>query len=283
MATPTKPLEITCPICAKVKIINVPEAIFSQKKFGTIKVQIPQKAVCEHQFIVFVDTKGIIRGYEKIDLLMTAAKPEEKEPPKEKEKLTLNKLLQMYGVYGVFSLLHAKIFKYKSYIMSNKENEEFASSINALFDRLLPEQYRDKSAIEFLYESDLNKIKLKEKDSLLIDANQYIIQTPWVEKLKFEESIVEKALGILNEEEQLILLEQDIARFIKEVEASIKIVESVKEIYEDDLIEKITKDLNIPKINHYRLSLIKEFLKQRISNKLPSKIKNKVEDFLNLL
>ncbi|MHA2281913.1 MAG: hypothetical protein ACXAC5_13805 [Promethearchaeota archaeon] len=64
-----KVLEIKCPTCGEIKNINVPESIFSQKKFGTIKIQVPLNAVCpDHQFIVFVDTKGTVRGYEKIDI-----------------------------------------------------------------------------------------------------------------------------------------------------------------------------------------------------------------------
>ena len=51
----------------------------------------------------------------------------------------------------------------------------------------------------------------------------------------------------------------------------------------DDLMERLSDDLRIPKINHYRLTLIKNFIKQRYSSKLASKIKNKVEEFLDLL
>ena len=43
-------LEVECPICSEVKNINIPESVFAQKKFGTIKIQIPINAVCpEHQ------------------------------------------------------------------------------------------------------------------------------------------------------------------------------------------------------------------------------------------
>ena len=63
-----KTLEITCPVCGQIKNINIPESVFSQKKFGIIKIQVPLNAVCsEHQFIVFVDPKGSVRGYEKIE------------------------------------------------------------------------------------------------------------------------------------------------------------------------------------------------------------------------
>ena len=78
-------------------------------------------------------------------------------------------------------------------------------------------------------------------------------------------------------------MQQNISRFIKEAEYCKNILQNVKEIYEDQLMERLSKDLMIPKINHYRLILIKNFIKQRFDPKLASKIKNKVEEFLDLL
>jgi hypothetical protein len=61
------------------------------------------------------------------------------------------------------------------------------------------------------------------------------------------------------------------------------VLEGIKVIYEDDLIDRISQDLMEPRISHYRLELIKEFIKRRFSEKLTDKIKSKVEDFLILL
>jgi len=274
-----KELEITCPVCEAIKNIRIPEMVFSQKKFGTIKVQVPQGGVCkEHQFIVFVDTKGIIRGYEKIDLLM-------KTPTEavESDRLTLTKLIQTFGSYGVFSLIHAKIFNYPAYVIRNKSAVDKSNIINRIADNILPEIYRRTSSIKFLEETDLNKIKLEEKNAFLMDSQNHILQTPWEEKLKFEEGIVKKALDLFIEEEQLVLLQKDILKFIHEAEYVKDLLEKVKEIYEEDLIEKISRELMIPKVNHYHLNLIKIFIKQRYSPKLSEKIKSKVEDFLGLI
>ncbi len=71
MAESYKELEVSCPICEVVKNIQIPKSILIQKRFGIIKIQVPQGGVCkEHQFIVFVNTEGNIMGYETIDLLM---------------------------------------------------------------------------------------------------------------------------------------------------------------------------------------------------------------------
>ena len=104
MGEGTRNINVECPICQATRNIQVPTAIFSQKKFGTVKIQVPPGAVCsEHQFIVFIDPKGQIRGYEKIDLMMGAPSPPETGREVEEGRITLRKLLQMYGTYGIFT------------------------------------------------------------------------------------------------------------------------------------------------------------------------------------
>jgi hypothetical protein len=282
METNYRKINVTCPICGTEKDLNIPESVFSQKKFGTIKIQVPQNAVCsEHQFIVFVDSKGAIRGYEKIDLQM--AIPIEETEMEKKGIITLRKLIQMYGLYGLFSLIHAKIFNYPVYIMINNESEDISDLLNIIGDSILPDQYKGTAGVDFILESDYDKVKLKEKNALVLDSHKHILNTPWDEKLKFEEDIIKKAVEIIDEEEQLLLMQQGIAKFINEAEYAKNLLENIREIYEDDLAEKISVELMTPKITHYRLNLIKQFIKQRYSPKLAAKIKNKVEEFLDLL
>lgn len=278
-----KEIEVICPTCGETKSINIPESLFSQKKFGTIKIQVPVNVVCpKHQFIVFLDTKGVVRGYEKIDIAIAVT-------PVETEKeavgiLTLRKLIQLFGTYGVLSLMHAKIFNYPSYIIKDEDFEPTEELLNLIGNRILPEKYRGHNSIYLLEESDYGKIKLKEKNALLIDSiTQNILQTPWKEKLKFEEEIVKRALEIINEEEQLHLLQHRIAIFIKEAEQAKDILENVNEIYEEDLIEQVSRETLMPRMNQNRLSLIKKFIKHNFSQKLVSRIKSRVEEFLSSL
>ena len=254
---------------------------WAQKKFGTIKIQVPPGAICpDHQFIIFVDTKGIIRGYEKIDIHMAA--PAEGAETEGKE--TIRSFVRIFGLYGLFSLIHAKVFAYPAYIIVNPGEEKIPEVLlNKIADNVLPEAYRGTNDVKFIEATNYSKIKLKEKDALLMDSQQNILQTPWEEKLKLEESIIKKALDIIDDNEQFIILQQEVAKLVREAEHIKGILEGVKEIYEDDLIDQISRDLMVPKINHYRLTLIKDFLRRRVSEKLPKKIKNKVEEFLNLL
>lgn len=277
-----KVLEVKCPTCGIIKNINIPEAIFSQKKFGTIKVQVPINAVCpEHQFIVFVDTKGIVRGYEKIDLLMASISP---EAEREAEgRINLRNLIQMFGTYGMFSLIHAKLFNYPAYIIKDDTFEHSEEILNKVGDSILPERFKGNKTVYLLDESDISKIKIKNKESLIMDTHQHIFQTPWKEKLKFEEQILKRALEIIDEQEQQKLLQQDISRFISEVNYVVSLLEVVDTIYEDELIEQLSKALKIKKISTNRLNLIKEFIRRNISAKIVSKIKSRVGEFLSII
>jgi len=277
-----KILEITCPTCGEIKNINVPESIFSQKKFGTIKIQVPLKAVCpEHQFIVFVDTKGKVRGYEKIDIHVSSLTQEfEKETER---RLSLRSLIQVFGIYGIFSILHAKIFNYPTYILKDENFEFDEDTLNSVGDIILPENIGGSKTIHLLENSDIKQLKIKDKDALIMDTQQHIFQTPWDTKLKFEEGIVKRALDIIDEQEQLKLLQQDIARLINEANFVIALLENVKEIFVDDLIGQISKEFKIGKINNYRLNLIKEYIRRNISRKLVLKIKSRVGEFLSII
>ena len=274
MSESFKSLEVVCPTCGLTKNINVPAAIFAQKKFGTIKIQIPINAVCpEHQFIVYVDTKGIIRGYDKIDLQVTSVSSEtatnvDRSP-------NLRKLIQIFGIYGIFSLIHSKIFNYPVYIMKDKQFEYSEEALNTIGDMILPEIFSGDQTIHLLDDSDINKLEIKEKDAFVIDTQQHIYQTPWKEKLKFEKQILGKALDIIDENEQLKLLQQEISNLFKEVEYTQTILDDVKEISASELIKQISKSLNIPSIKSYRVSLIKELIKRRNSPVQAKKIKTR--------
>jgi len=282
MAETFKTLEVICPICGVMKNINIPEVIFSQKKFGSVKIQVPINAVCpEHQFIVFVDTKGKIRGYEKIDIQMMTVPPQAETEVS--GRINLRKLIQTFGVYGIFNLIHAKIFNYPTYILKDDTFEYNEDLLNKIGDNMLPEGYKGSKTIYLLEEKDINKFKVKDKDTFIMDTHQHIFQTPWTTKLRFEEEIVKRALEIIDEKEQLKLLQQDIAFLVREVSYAISILHDVDGIYEDELIDKISKALSIKKISAYRMNLIREFIKRNISKKIASKIKNRVEEFLSII
>jgi len=282
----TREVSLTCPICKEKNTINVPEKVFEQKQFGSIKIQVPPGAVCsDHQFIVFLDPKGLVRGYERIDILMgdKSAKAIEEAEEGVGKKLSINVLVKELGLYGVFSLIHAKLFGYPSYIIRDEVSDGFSKRINTFFDEITKNQYSNPQKIEFLEVTDYNKVDLERENALLIDRHNNIMQTPWNEKLKLEEELIQKALEIINPEEQKVIIQQNIKNFTKEVKHTLRIIENVKQIYDKDLITQLEKDLKLSNVSNFRINLIRQFIISNISEELGNKIKNKVKDFLGSL
>ena len=266
-----KNINVKCPVCKTFKKLDLPKALFLQKEVGTIKIQIPPGAVCsDHQFIIFLDSEGVVRGYERIDLEMLESTIETKREVE--GKITLKKLTQIMGIYGIFSLMHAKVFNYPAFIVVNENFEYNSSLINSIGNELLPKRYRGGRTIHLYKETDYDKVELNIKDALLLDINKQISQIPWDEKLKFEENIVEKAFEIFDEQEQLFLIQRFISSFIEEAECALNILENVNQISKKDLIKNISKKIRQSKINNYRLNLIIQFIKRRYSPKLTAKI-----------
>ena len=71
-----KLLKIACPSCGSAKELKIPDSIFSEKKIGFIKIQVPQGAVCnDHNFMVLADPKGKVLGYETFDVAISKYAP----------------------------------------------------------------------------------------------------------------------------------------------------------------------------------------------------------------
>ena len=133
---------------------------------------------------------------------------------------------------------------------------------------MLAERYQGEKTIRLLLESDYNKVYRHlqlDKKALLMDPRQHFVQTPWDEKLRLEESMVKKALEIIDEEEQLFIIQNEIHKFITEAETVNNILKNEEGISEKKLKKQLIRDLKIPKISNNRLNLIKEFIKRRIS------------------
>lgn len=276
-----KQFDVTCPKCGNGKVISVPDSLFVQKKFGTVKIKVPQGAVCkDHNFIVFISTKGQIIGYDIIDASVSLEQM--KKLPENLSDLTLDEVIDAFGFNCVAGFLHAKLFDYPSYIIRNEEFALDIEQLNDLFDRLIPPNYRNSNAIkddEFdSYVSPnpnyyYTAFKREHTDAFLINNRKLVIQVPWRMQIDFEKSILNNALGKTDKSEQLKYLAQYINQFISDVEFTQNILENVKKISEKDLIKKLKEKLIVSTINKNRILSIKEFITRRISKEVGSKIK----------
>jgi len=282
MSSSLKGFKVACPKCGTEKQINVPESLFYQKKFGTVKIKIPQGAVCkDHNFIVFISTKGQIVGYDVIDTSISSS--QDGNLSKEITDLTLDELIDAFGFNCVAGLIHAKLFDYPSFVVRSEEFKINIDQLDEMFDSLIPLQYRNENAIKdvefdtYVFTNEnyfYTAFKNNNSGAFLINNRKHVIYKPWETTCDFEKSILDNALGRKDKAEQLKYLAQYINQFIKDVEFTKTLLENSKNISEKDLIKQLKAKLIVSTINKKRILIIKEFIKQRFSKELSDKIKN---------
>jgi len=282
MSSSLKGFKVACPKCGTEKQINVPESLFYQKKFGTVKIKIPQGAVCkDHNFIVFISTKGQIVGYDVIDTSISSS--QDGNLSKEITDLTLDELIDAFGFNCVAGLIHAKLFDYPSFVVRSEEFKINIDQLDEMFDSLIPLQYRNENAIKdiefdtYVFTNEnyfYTAFKNNNSGAFLINNRKHVIYKPWETTCDFEKSILDNALGRKDKAEQLKYLAQYINQFIKDVEFTKTLLENSKNISEKDLIKQLKAKLIVSTINKKRILIIKEFIKQRFSNELSAKIRN---------
>ena len=276
-----KKFDVSCPKCGIGKEISVPSSLFLQKKFGTVKIKVPQGAVCnDHNFIVFISTKGQIIGYDIIDASVSSDQKE--NLPGDLKNLTLDELIDAFGLNCVAGLIHAKLFDYPAYIVRNEEFALDIEQLNELFDKFMPSKYRDTNDIKdeefdsYVFSNPnyyYSSMKKQHTDAFLINNRKLVIQIPWQIQNDFEKSIIRNALGKKDKREQLKYLAQYINQFIGDVEITYNLLENVESIREKELLKKLKEKLILSTIDKNRISLIKEFINRRISKRVGSKIR----------
>ncbi|TET01916.1 MAG: hypothetical protein E3J90_02910 [Promethearchaeota archaeon] len=276
-----KQFDVTCPKCGNGKIISVPGSLFIQKKFGTVKIKVPQGAVCkDHNFIVFISTKGQIIGYDIIDASVSLDQKE--KLPENLSDLALDQVIDVFGFNCVAGFLHAKLFDYPSYVIRYEEFALDIEQLNDMFDKLIPPNYRNSNAIKddefdsYVFPNPnyyYTTFKREHTDAFLINNRKLVIQVPWRIQIDFEKSILNNAVGKKDKSEQLQYLAQYIKQFISDVEFTQNLLENVKNISKKDLIKKLKEKLIVSTINKNRILSIKEFITRRISKEVGSKIK----------
>lgn len=277
-------LRPSCPKCGVSKVIPIPKSVFTQKTFGFIKIQVPQGACCEeHQFIVIADNEGRIIGYEAIDMSVSKEEEELIETEiKSEVKFPLKYIINKLGFNSVAGLLHAKIFKYDSYIIKSAETDITLEDLNDYYDYLIPEPYKNSIKIDAIdYDDQIfpnpgyfySLVTNQKTRAFLFNPRKHIVQMPWRTSLYYETHIINYALERTDPKEQTKIISDSITRFISDSEFAKTILEGVKKISEKDFMKTLDEKLTLTTINKYRMALTKEFLRRRVSVDLLKKIK----------
>ena len=271
-----KDIQVQCPTCQKEKMIKVPNYIFDNKKVGNIKIQIYKGICCEHQFILFLNKKAEIRGYETIDMNIDLSEVEES---RSKDKIYLRDLLKTYGDYAVSCVIHSILLNIPIIILRTKYEGSRASEFTSLFNKFLPNTPNKKMMIvSNILEMEYQKAKIE--DVLVINPTGIIINTPWKDiQLNFENNIVNETLKIIDDSTQTYVIQEAVAVLFKDAEF-IKAIIDKEEILEDDIKRKIAFNFS-HELSNKQLDLLKQILEhryksnvKRIKNRLLSKLDN---------
>lgn len=277
-----KSIHVTCPRCGAEKSVPVPITLFSEKKLGHVKIQVPKGAVCQdHVFIVFLDVQGRIIGYETVDLSILSLA--DIKTRKDGKTISLKEFIDIMGFQCFAGLIHAKLFNYPLYIIVKNEFKVNLDVINNVLDDLMPEMYKNTRSLKtFKYDEDIYPlvtyfyalVKNKRKTSFLMNNRKHIVQMPWKTGLVLEQSIINSALSKDDKNEQLKFIAFYISKFLEDVEKTLIIVKSVKKMSKKDLVKKLKEIAITSTVSKNYISFIKEFVHRRISPELAKKIQD---------
>ena len=282
-----KSIHVACPICGSEKSVPVPITLFTEKKFGHVKIQVPKGAVCQdHVFIVFLDVQGRIIGYETVDLSITAladVKTREDGSLEDGKTISLKESVDIMGFQCFAGLIHAKLFNYPLYIIVKNEFKGNVDVINDVLDDLMPEMYKNTRSLKTIkYDEEIYPlvtyfyalVKNMRKTAFLMNSRKHIVQMPWKTGLELEQSIINSALSKDDKNEQQKFLAFYISKFLEDVEKTLIIVKSVKKISKKDLEKKLKEIAITSTVSKNYISFIKEFVHRRISSELAKKIRD---------
>jgi len=278
-------INIACPTCGIDKTVSIPETLFTEKKFGHVKIQVPQGAVCQdHVFVVLLDVKGRILGYQTVDLSVSStvdAKPKEEVRLEEDETLGLMRFIKMFGFRCFAGLIHAKLFNYQPYVIIKKNFQMNMDEINNVLDEFVPEKYKNKRMIKHVEYNDYvfptatyfyALVKNQRKTAFLMNLHKHIIQMPWQTGLDLEKGFITSALKNEDPIEQMRYISFYISKFLEDIDKTKIILEPKRKISKKDLIKKLKEIAITSTVTKEYVTCIKEFIHRRVSPQIAKKI-----------
>jgi hypothetical protein len=259
-----KMISVKCPNpnCGKEKSIGVPDYLFEKKQVGLLKIQIHQGVVCEHEFIIFLDRKGSIKGFESIDMAINLSDITGRTIG---QRLFLRDLLKIYGLFAVESMIHAIILSCPITLIRKSEEKNRSNDINKLFNEFLPDGFKNPMITNSIEESQLKKAKIDEY--LVISPSGIVTQTPWQDiPFTYEANLIKKANEILDDESQAVIIEQDLEFIFKKGKFIADLLKQKNLIYEDELKDLIAKQFSDATVTDYDINFLKRVIKARFNS-----------------
>ncbi|MHA1793136.1 MAG: hypothetical protein ACTSVI_10865 [Promethearchaeota archaeon] len=287
MTVEVKQVLVRCPICKKEAKIDIPVFLMNESQDGVLKVQIPQGACCdEHSFMVYIDKKFTVRGYQNADIeFRLGSSSRSAEPPTgEKEEksglknFTMNDIIETLGVDIAAVvirtvLINRPILFLDTFDLYNRVDKTIAYLREIESDEIL-------ITVRKVKREELRDKKIRKLNALIaVPLYKAIMRSPFPGDMKtrFEINLLRETLKIPDRGGQIIYLRRELIKISKIIEELAKVLKSSDKIYEEDLPDIINDKFN------YRLELkyvdiIKDVIKYKYNSKLSSKIISKSLD-----
>jgi len=254
-------VSIKCPVpdCGKSSEINIPKYVF-QKNTSIIKIQIFEGLCCDqHSFLLFLNKKGNVMGYELIDHEIRIEKSVSKE-----NQFGISDLLSMIKSAATTYVLHAIIFEYPIlFVHEENLDTKKKQAIIRLLTECAPQNRKKNIRVMFFNKEEY--IKSDISNYLTIETKfGAILNQPWENILmKHEENILARALDILDPEMQPIIVEDHIEMLDQQMDFVVNKIKSGSEVFEEDLKEEISHHFMIKKLSDYEIDFLKKLITRK--------------------
>ncbi|MFX1444090.1 MAG: hypothetical protein ACFFHV_11795 [Promethearchaeota archaeon] len=252
-------IQIRCPSCHKIGIIEIEDNALKSITRGLLAVYVKANTICEHSFVTYIDKNLKIRDYFIADFLIEIpekvpfGKLEEEKIP-ESEMINLN-LIKLNLPAILITLVIKSIFLKKKIVLIFEEEFLYNHILN-FFNYITLDLFEiDISIISNEQYKDNSKIY---KDFMVFNGKEIVKNVNKsinLKKLAVEKQIVQNFFSEVDMESSLILLRNDIQ---KAYILSKAIVDIIKNQRKDEKINilKISKELE----DEYQIKLSNKYL-----------------------
>ena len=255
-------VQLKCPTCQANYLLDLSSLTFDSKRF-TRKIHIRKDTSCEHEYIAFLSKKGVLLGYETVDYVF------QKEKKKNESQSLLKGFIDQYGEGFVSLMVRGMLLNHTIYFQNSKKIDNVL--LNSGLNQLLPEEFRKNEWVRVVSQEEIDRFV--GKDYILLDPYKKKIINPKKKKnTDIEREIIEKTLGILNPDDQVVISQAEIGRLCNKALYLIDKVITWEKVDDSMCQNVLEKDFD-QKLKKHEYKLIKEIIEQRFNQDL-SKLTN---------
>ncbi len=209
---------IVCPKC------NASEDFtFSKSKVNTVDflttILFPIGRICEHQFNVYIDIHGDVRGYQAIDFIVPSFEESQLKFTSDNKitskEIDMNLIEMNYSVNFLVYICRVIFFRKKSIIL--EKDNSLINQLKKLFDYLTEDSFN--YDIRFISKEDYEPLRKFYKEYVVLDESKIVHNLPeflsnrkqkMIKQSRIEHYLVNKYLALRSYEFALQVLRKEI-------------------------------------------------------------------------